>query len=250
MENGILKKHIADLMRTSDARGRYTHTEFLSLAEQSDALEVIRDARETRYKMYGGSQMSERQIIIFGSEDEIGYPFDIPVKAIEIMPRSEKFGEEMSHRDYLGAVLNLGIDRKLTGDIIVKGKRAWLFCMEQIADLICSELTKVRHTDVVCRIADGEIPELSPEFEELSLNVAAERIDVMTAALVNKSRTFAAELIKSQQVYVNGISVIDTSRTLKEGDVISIRHFGKYIYDGMSGRTKKGRYYAAVRKYV
>ena len=194
--------------------------------------------------------MSERRIIIFGAAGEIGYPFEIPVKVIEIMPRSEKFGEELSHRDYLGAVLNLGIERKLTGDIIVKGKRAWLFCMEQIAELICSELTRVRHTDVTCRIAEGEIPELLPKFEERSLNVAAERIDAMTAALLNKSRTTAVELIKSQQVYINGAAVLDTSRTLKEGDVISIRHFGKYIYDGMSGRTKKGRYYAAVRKYV
>ncbi len=245
----VLKNHITDLANRSFTKNIYTNTNFLNLDEQNLYYLMANEINFVKAWLFGGNEHTERKIIIFGSREEMGYDPDIPITLMEISPKSIKFAEELSHRDYLGAILNLGIERELIGDIFIKEKRAWFYCIDTIATFLGENLTRVRHTDVVCR-ASEETPDIAPEFEEVALNVPSERLDAIVSAITNLSRANADKLFASQKVFVNSKITENRSFHPKEGDVISVRGFGKAIYLGVSRSTKKGRYFVKLKKYV
>ena len=245
-----LQMHIKDLARQAESRGTYTYSAFLSPAELSDILARERELIPVPFTVWGGSEAAERKLLCFGSEAWFGYPPAWPICVVAIEPAAERFAEELSHRDYLGALMSLGIDRFLTGDIVIRGKNAWLFCLDSIADYLCENLTSVRHTAVRCHVETGEVPALAPQFQELRVNVASARVDAVAAAFLGKSRSSIGELFASGKVFVNSRTVTDGSKLLKEGDVLSVRGFGKAVYDGVAATSKKGRSYAVLRKYV
>ena len=248
-ERELLARRFMDLSDQADKRGTYTFSQFLNLSEQ-DQLLKLKNSFLTAAALYGPQATSERKIAVFGSEAEFGYLPEYPITVLKISPVSEKFSEELSHRDYLGAVLNTGIDRGLTGDIIIRGKNAYIFCLNSIADYLKDTLHHIRHTDVIVKEASGRLPELEPEFEELRINVASERLDAIVAAFINQSRTKASVYFSRELVFVNSRAVTDVSAHLKEGDVLNVRGFGKAIYDGIDGTSRKGRLYVILRKYV
>ena len=245
-----LISRLTDLASQAARRNTYTYSQFLSLADQDELSRIPRDMLPVRYSLCGGSPSCERQLAVFGSEDDLGYPPEPPIAVVSISPVSERYGEELSHRDYLGAVLNLGIDRGLTGDIVIRGKRAWMYCLDSICGYICDHLDRVRHTTVECAPVTGDVPELAPELQEISLNVSSERLDAVVAAFTGLSRGHVQTLFSEKRVYVNSRLADNASKPLKEGDVLNVRGFGKAVYDGVSGHSKKGRNYVALRKYV
>ena len=245
-----LISRLTDLASQAARRNTYTYSPFLSLADQDELSRIPHDRLPVRYTLFGGSPSCERQLAVFGSEDELGYPPEPPVAIVSISPVSEKYGEELSHRDYLGAILNLGIDRGLTGDIVIRGKQAWLYCLDSISEYICGHLDRVRHTSVTCAPVTGDVPELAPQLQEVSLNVASERLDAIVAAFTGLSRGHVQTLFSEKRVYVNSRLADNAGKALKEGDVLNVRGFGKAVYDGISGHSKKGRNYVALRKYI
>ncbi len=244
----ILKRHLLDLSAQAERQGAYTFSGFLSLPEQDLFLSLQRDF-PTASRLFGGNASAERKLAVFGSPDEFGYEPELPIAVIAVSPLSLKYGEALSHPDYLGALLNLGIDRSLIGDIIIREKQAWFFCLESAAAFLSESLTKVRHTDVRCERVFGDIPELEPVLEEIRVNVASERLDAIVAAYTGISRSHVEELFTKQRVFVNGRVILKESTNLKEGDVLNVRGFGKAIYGGIDGTSKKGRLYVVLKKY-
>ena len=88
------------------------------------------------------------------------------------------------------------------------------------------------------------------EYEELSVNIASERVDAVIAAVYRAARQKAADAVNAERVYINGQTVSSAGKTLKAGDRVSVRGAGKFIYDGISGTSKKGRLFADIRKYI
>ena len=158
--------------------------------------------------------------------------------------------ENLSHRDYLGAILNLGIERSLIGDILVQEKQAWFFCLDSAADFLVSSLIRVRNTTVSAFFVSGDVPELQPRFESVRLNIASERLDAVLSAFTGLSRARTEPLFSGEKVFVNGRVVTDKSMKLKQGDIVSVRGFGKAVYDGIEYETKKSRLWVSLRKYV
>ena len=245
----LLKHRIADLAQQADMQHIYTNTRFLSPLEQSVFLS-IKNELPVRSRLYGGIDSAIRKIAIFGSEEDLGYPFEDSIQILHIRPKAEKFAEELSHRDYLGSLMALGIERELTGDIIVRGKEAWVFCLESIADFLCEQLIQVRHTNVICERTNGDVPELAPKFEPMQLNIASERMDLVVAGASGTSRDAAKKLLNDEKVFVNGRVVSSAGHKINEGDELVIRGFGKFIYDGVSSTSRKGRCNIALRKYI
>ena len=169
---------------------------------------------------------------------------------IAVKPKSEKYAEELTHRDYLGAILGLGIERNVIGDILVRDRNAWFFCLSSVAGLLASSLTQVRRTAVTAEITTADIPELQPRYAPLMVNVASERLDAVTAAFAGLSRGQADRLFAAEKVFVNGRTITDRSFRLKEGDVFSVRGFGKAVFDGVEKETRKGRYHVRLRKLI
>ena len=241
-------RHLLDLLRKSEKTAAWQYSAFLSPAEQEDLLRAP-EAAGFAYSLIGGYENAERKILAAGSEEDFGPP-DPPIRVISVSPKSARFAEELSHRDYLGAILGLGIDRSLIGDILVRENHAWFFCLSSAADMLVSSLSQVRRTSVNAGIASPDIPELQPRYESVRLNVASERLDAVTAAVTRLSRGQAGALFAGEKVFVNGRLVTDKSARLKEGDTLSIRGFGKMIYDGLEYETRKNRLWVSLRKLV
>ena len=195
--------------------------------------------------------MAERKVGMFlPSYLEEGDESMLPVSCVHILPLNEKFADKLSHRDYLGALMNLGIERHKTGDIVTDGTRAWLFCMTDLADYICENLGQVRHTRVYTEI--GEVPAevLQPEFETIEGSVASVRLDALLALAFKTSRSKMVPCLEAGQVFVNGRLVMSASEVPTEGAIVSVRHMGRFVYRGVKSETRKGRLFVTVDRYV
>ena len=241
-------RHLYDLYRRAEKQNHYEYSGFLSPAEQAAFLQEP-PRGGISFAFEGGAPAAERRILLCGSERDFGYPPEPPIRVLSVTPLSEKFAEDLSHRDYLGAVLSLGIGREMTGDILVREKKAYILCLESIADFLADSLREVRHTPVRTRLESGPVPALEPVLKELRLNVASERLDALVAAFCGLARGRADLLFKAEKVFVNSLPAADGAKRLKEGDVFSVRGFGKAVYGGIVQETKKGRYFVTVQKY-
>ena len=145
----LLEKRFAELADRAWQQNLFVFTGFLSLAEQ----EVLwRSAAKAgvHIELYGGMDGAERCMGRFGDPEEFGYEEPFPICAVKIEPLAEKFAENFSHRDFMGAILNLGIDRSTIGDICVEGKCAYVFCTSAMSVFLQETLEQVRHTKVRC----------------------------------------------------------------------------------------------------
>ena len=248
-EEQQLINRIKELADKSFKQGVYTFSGFLGLSEQDVLWRMEAELKYVSYKLWGGSESSERKILRFGSEEDLGYEEAYPLVCIHIEPVAPKYAESLSHRDYLGALMNLGIERSTLGDIKTDEKDAYLFCLDTIAEFICTNLEKVRHTGVKCSVVTelADLPQDIPESKEVLL--PSLRLDVCLAKVYNQSRSFILEQFQTGKVYVNGRLCENNARTLKEGDVVNLRGFGKFIYSGIKYETKKGKINVEVKLF-
>lgn len=249
-EEQILKGRLSDLAKRAYTQNIYTYSNFLSPAELALFEDIRSDISYIHYECFGGNELCERQIIEFGSEEEFGYPGIFPISVIKVTPLLAKFSDDLNHRDFLGALMHLGIERDTLGDILIKEKTAYIFCLDSIADYICKELLKVKHTNVKCEITDMDIPALKPTLVDLEFPVSSLRLDGILASLLKCSRKEALTLFEEKRVTLNGRVTGRNSITLKDGDIFSVRGYGKYVFDHAGGNTRKGKTYVHVKKYV
>ena len=248
-EEQQLKNRIRDLADKSFKQNIYTFSGFLGLSEQDVFWKSESELRHVSYGLWGGLETTERKMLRFGSPEDLGYEEEYPIVCVKIQPTAPKFAEKLSHRDYLGALMTLGIERTTLGDIKTVDKDAYLFCLDSIAEYICTNLDKVRHTAVKCSVVQAamDLPEDVPEAREVLL--PSLRLDVFLAKVYNQSRNDILEQFRAGKVYVNGRLCENNSRILKEGDVVNMRGCGKFVYSGVKYETKKGKICAEVQVY-
>lgn len=249
-EETLFKKRLSELANKSYTNSQYLFTTFLSMSELDIYYQIESEISYVPATLFGGTQDCERVMIRFGSEELCGYVEPFPITCIEIAPMIEKFGEQLSHRDYLGALMNLGIERSTLGDIIIIEKTAFLFCTEKMTSYILDNLDQVRHTHVRCKIAE-HVPESTiTKIERKSCLVSSARADSVIAKLYNMSRSQGIELFRAKKVFINGRLNENNSGMLKAGDRVSVRGYGKFIYQGTAYETKKGKLSVEVDVYV
>lgn len=246
----FLKKRLIELAEKSYHSNQYLFTNFLNMAEMDAFYEIRKEISYIPYTVFGGTQNCERLMIRFGSGELFGYEEPFPICCIQAEPLIEKFSDDFSHRDFLGAIMNLGIEREVVGDIAIKGKKAYIFCTEKIAPYIAQNLVQVKHTSMRCRLLN-EIPDiLSLTLEKREVVAASQRLDAVLGKLCNLSRSQSISVFREKKVFVNGRQCENNSYQLKSGDVVTYRGFGKFIYEGVKYETKKGKICAEVSVYV
>ena len=246
----ILKKRFKELYDKADHGGYYTFTDFLGLAEQSAFTEVSAKLYRGSIRAFGGAEGAERVIIRFGNPEEIGYEVDFPIVCVSVEPLSQKFADKLTHRDFLGALLNLGIERSTLGDIIIRENVGYVFAEEKIAEFITGELSRVKRTDVRARKVDT-LPEGELYRTEVKrIQIQSERLDAVVAKVFALSREDAQTLVKRSLVFVNGKEIASSSYTPKVGDKISVRGHGRFVYKSFDSTSRKGKLNAIVELYV
>ena len=249
--DNILKKRFRELAERSYSRNIFMFTDFLSLAEQSLLTSCMSSADfpKVRCELYGGNEACERRIARFGDEETNGYTVDYPISCVTISPKNGKFSDDLSHRDFLGSIMSLGIKREMTGDIFIHENTGYLFCTEKMAEYISENLTSIKRTSVICTVSKECPAEIVQKTKELDINTGSERVDAVLCAVYHLSRGNGAKLFDTQRVFINSHLVLNQGTALREDDVVSVRGFGKFKYCGVQKMTKKVRLFVRVEIY-
>lgn len=249
VENFELLNRFRDLADRCYQKNVYTYTGFLSIADISDFHLIEKEFSHVPYELFGGYDLSERMILRFGSEESLGYSEDFPITILEISPLMNKFADELNHRDFLGALMNLGIERDVIGDIIVESPKAYVFVLNSIVEYIIENLTRIKHTSVMVKKVE-ELPKVAvkePRME--TIQIPSERVDVIISKVYKLSREASIQLFREGKVFVEGRLCENNSKILKPNENITVRGFGKFTYIGYTSLSRKGKINAEILIY-
>ena len=248
--DNLLYNRITELAERAFSENRFLYTDFLDQSELSMFYNMEREVSYAGVKVSGGTEGCERCIVRFGSPEGAGYDEAFPVVLLRISPVQKKFADSLTHRDFLGSVIGLGIERARLGDIIVKDNEAFFFVEEGVSEYIRENLTKVKHTTVNVSVCESLPENAAAKIQEETIVVSSNRIDAVTAKVFAISRESAVRYISEGKVFVNGRQILSNNKSLSEGDKVSVRGKGKYIFINDGRQTKKGRLSLVIGRYV
>ncbi|MDO4492989.1 MAG: YlmH/Sll1252 family protein [Clostridia bacterium] len=247
-ERVFLEKRFRELAAQAERRGSCTYTPFLTEAEQA-VLAGLARSLPVPFALNGGAETCERRIARFGTPAEYEDGDVWPIVCLKVAAKSKRFMEELGHRDYLGAFMHLGAERETIGDIFPGEDGAYVFCLETAARLAEELLLTVRRTSVTVERTEPPAELLTPELTEETVRVTNERADAVVAHVYALSREKAQQLFREGLVFRNGAQLMNDSATLKDGDILSVRGYGRFRFAGVTGLTKKGKKTLKIERY-
>ena len=226
---------------------KYKLSGFITPFEQDMAGTIANSLGDLQVDFDGGFIGAERQRAAFCHEEFAGTPnFEIAVI------KAEWNGEfaRLSHGDVLGSIMSLGIDREIIGDIIATKNFAKILVDKKLADYFIMNLTRIGNTAVKTTL--DELENIEPKEErikEIKATVASLRADSIAAAGFGMSRSKAADDIAAEKVKLNWQTVKNSSQTIKQGDILSMRGRGRLEVTEIRGQTKKGRISVILKRF-
>ncbi len=193
---------------------------------------------------FGGYEGAERVVAAFSAG---GGAIEYPIVCLALR-WNQKYGAA-GHRDLLGAVMGLGIDREATGDIVVADGVAYLFSEREMARYLRENLTSAGRVKLTVTEEAGGVVAAEPEGVRARITFSSPRLDAILSAGYDLSRAEAQRMIAAGLVKLNHVPVERTDAQVKEGDLLSARGHGRLKVEEMLGETKKGRLAARVFRY-
>lgn len=187
---------------------------------------------------------SERRMISFNNI----YESPFPMKLIKI-ENTSKFSN-LNHRDFLGGILSLGIERNKIGDLVIDDNKCYVPIHEEVENFIIYNLDRI--SKVICSVAVVDDFKFLPNvnFKEEIILVSSLRIDGIVSKVINVSRSKAQVMIEQGLVLIDYVKIRDKSYELKGEERITIRGFGKFILGNSIGNSKSGRIKIIIKKYT
>ena len=265
-QRDLLLSRLDDAARRSE-RGEVAFTAFLSPADLCAAKEYLhRCGRDGLFFVFGGYNDAERARLfcipdyMYGACDggelvspcELEELSEIVYDAVRVLEIRGSGYRELTHKDYLGSILALGLERDALGDVALTDKfGALVVTSRKMAEFLSGELKRVASDVVKIRILPpDEIPSVKREIREIGDTVASARLDCIISALTGMSRESAQTAIRSGLVQVDYRIADAPDRQVPTPSVIVVRGHGKFILRGFAGETKKGRLRLIAGKYV
>ncbi|MBR1558655.1 MAG: hypothetical protein IJ646_00290 [Clostridia bacterium] len=249
MENDLELKRLEELAARAARTGVTQFTRFIDPA-LTDAVRQAAGRQRAQYRLYGGYPDAERVMAAFYDTDPPG-DSEWPMQALRIA-WNPKFAHP-AHRDLLGAVLGLGIDREATGDIALATWQgapcAVLFATREMASYIAASLESAGRAAVKVTVAD-EVPDIAPpEGREVRVTVQQPRLDAVLAAGYDLSRAQAQKLIAAGLVKLDHVPNTHTDAQVGEGSLISARGHGRLKVAAIQGQSRRGRLVMSLFRY-
>lgn len=238
MENNELLKRARDLAERCERSGTVCVSGFLSPAEQYE-LQTRLGYIPCGLVFHGGGENCERAAAFFLPDYMTEEMLDVS-EYLCAMKLKAYFGQP-GHRDYMGALLGMGIGREWLGDIQVEGDTAYVLCMKSVLRHLLSIEKAGRYTVKASQVPLEEVPARKVETESVSFSVMSPRLDAVAAGLFHLSRTEAAKQIAAGNVSLNYGQCLKADCIVKEGDILSLKGKGKGSISGMGGTSRKGR---------
>lgn len=203
---------------------------------------------QSNFYFFGGHAEAERQMLGIAPFELEGAEFPIMCLKIEV---KTGIGKPLSHRDFLGALLGLGIERDAIGDIIIKPFGAYIIVEEAIGHYIRAMLTSIaRYQNIEITEIEYTALDIDPPItKEIRAIVSSLRLDAVIAAGFGLSRSICVKLIQGDKVKCNGIS-LSAKSLVKEGDYLTVRGYGKLKLAKINGTSKKDRLHITIEKYI
>ena len=250
----LVRSRIRD--RITQCRDGYyiTSTALMDSHEQALAAGVIRQtgaAGDVRTFFYGGYEGAERRMLVCVPYD---FPFDEETATeglLEVLRVTRKSGSrELTHRDYLGSVLGLGIDRSVTGDILVRPDGADIIILPEIADFLLSEYRQAGRSELQAEkipLSELIIPEARVRI--IRDTVPSPRLDCVISSAFRLSRSKAAEAIRGGIAAVDHMECLKPDFHVSEGAVLTLRGKGRAVLKEIGGESRKGRVWIVLERY-
>ena len=248
-----------DDLRKRSQKGELGISDFLSPRELHYAEAYLKRAGDSfvSFGGYGGAERKRIYVLpdymegILDADEFENYGHHCEVAAVNVCSAGYR---RLSHRDYLGAILGLGIERSVVGDILVygeNGENAVVFCNDTMVEFFTRELTKVASEKVRCEAVELSAVEV-PERKTAQVNdtVASPRLDCIVGALCSLSREKARSAVVSGLVEVDFEAEERPDRTVCAPCSVSVRGYGRYRVISVEDKTKKGRYRLVAEKFL
>lgn len=250
-ETRLILARALDKLETAERRGVPAHTPFLSPAQRAAVEGLINASGHPRHLFAGGYEGAERTICVFLPDwlEEEDWPAgEHPLAALQLTAPA---GAKLTHRDWLGSILGLGLTREKLGDLLVSENQCQAIVLSETAEIVRSQLDKVGRYPV--KAAPLALEELTVPERTVKLirdTFATLRLDAVAASAFSLPRSKAAALITSGRVSLNHVECTKPDRLVNEGDIITCRGSGKCVVKCINGQSKKGRIMAELERYV
>lgn len=244
----LLYSRISDAVRLTERRGAQ-FIGFLDEHQRALALSFLKKERVSLpYMFWGGYPDAQRTVLGIFPHGEECLTELFPIALLEAKYRAVQGC--LTHRDFLGALMSMGIKREVLGDILTEEGRAVIPVTEAMADYIVSQADAVGRARVdFSRAPEAALPEIG-RFEMLSGTVASARLDCVLSCALKISRSGAAELVRRRLVNVDFLECTNVSKMLEQGQTLSVRGFGRFFIEAIGPFTKKGRLAVKIKKYI
>lgn len=241
LESKIGLSRILDLVEIVLNRKISRTTDFLDPSMIYLAESILNQFDNIEYEIFGGYEGAERCIIRIS-------PFYMQKSFEDICLFEIESREELNHRNILGSVLGLGIDRNKIGDIIVDKKSSYLFAKRELANFLSLNFSKVGRASVAVKelaLKDFVAPEI--KYVEKRLIISSLRLDAFISGVLRLSRAKSQELIRAGKVKLNHRDIFDVSHILEEDSLISVRGYGRVIFYRIENKSKKDKFIIIIR---
>lgn len=244
-DDRLLVSHLLDMIEICEKSYQPRFSYFLNEHEAMLAQSVMTEQKCEGYKLYGGYEEASRKILgIFPPYWEDTDRF--PISALTFKYRE---ADKLSHRDFLGAFMSRQIKRNMLGDIIIESGTAIAFVHDSVKDTLVYEISKIGSVGVKITEDKNPVIQIEKSFIEKNGTVSSLRLDSIVSMAAGISRERSAMLIKGGNVSVMYSVETSASYQLSEGDIFSVRGYGKFILHSVNGKTKKDRIHITVKKY-
>lgn len=236
---------VADMVKLSLKRG-LVFSRFLNERQQSLAGSELKRLRCENYLFFGGVENAQRRMLCVYNEYFRPENEEFPISCITLRYRTAC---RLSHRDVLGAFMSLNISRETVGDILIGDGMAQIFVTDAVKNTAADEIIKIGSVGVT--VSADEPVQLSESIScrPIKGTVASLRLDCVLSLALGLSRGKTADVITAGRTEVNYTSALEPAFIISQGDIISVRGYGKFRLEEASGVSKKGRIHIVVLKY-
>lgn len=256
-EDRLLVSKLLDKIEFAQKKNTVETTDFLDMHQKSILEKVLKSVKYDNYIVYGGYENAERTMIIIYPEKletvfaNNYFDYNNIVQIIRITLPNEMRGK-YTHRDYLGAVIKVGVKREKVGDILVSIDGADMIVSKEMIEYLNTSLRELtrfsKSTFEIHQIEELNIAPVNTEI--IKIIIPSMRMDSIVSEIVRTSRSKANELIDSERVFINNELVTKNSKMLKENDMITVRGKGRFKVKQILNSTKKGNLVLEVEKYI
>lgn len=250
-EDRLFLSRFLDKAELCEIRNSMTYTKFMDLHQRTIAQNVLREFTAVNWFFHGGTENAERCVAVFLpdylSKEDVIASKDDPIAAVRALRHRE---DELTHRDYLGALMGLGIERECIGDIFVHDLGADIIVLREMSEFLLMHFDRAgRRRIELSEISTDKLLLPQEDFMELRDTVASLRLDAVCAMVFGLSRTKAAEFVQKGVVFLNFQQCFRADKTVVVGDRITVRGKGKCEICELLGESRKGRQILSVKKY-